>query len=67
MDRNYSSRQQECPKEGDDVFGEELAKVNLPTTIERFVVHPLDKESLRQETRFVVLFELFISLQCSDH
>ena len=27
MDRNSLSRPQECPREGDDIFGEELAGV----------------------------------------
>ena len=45
MDRNPTSRPQECPSTSDDVFAEELLEQDLLTLIERLVVHPLHKES----------------------
>ena len=45
------SHPQECPREGDDAFGEELAGVagaDLPTIIERLMVPP-GQGVIRQE------------------
>ena len=43
--RNSLSHPQECPREGDDAFGEEVAGVAGAGFIERLVVHSPDKET----------------------
>ena len=54
-----SSRPQECPREGDDAFGEELAGVAGAG----FADHPLDKESSGKKLTAIKI--LTSIMQCS--